>query len=62
MTGEQLAILLVRFGPIAFDLASELSDVWGKSMTPAEVKAFCLSKRKSHDDYVAAERASRITA
>jgi len=62
MTGEQLAILLIRFGPIAFDLAAELSEVWNKSMTPAEVKAFCLSKRKPYDDYIAAERASRTIA
>ena len=59
MKGVDIAGLLIKFGPIAFDWAQELADIWNKEMTPEEVKAFCLGKRKGHDDYVAAEQARR---
>lgn len=59
MTGEVIAGLLIKFGPIAFDWIEELSDNWNKSMTPTEVKAFVASKRKSYNDYIEAERNRR---
>lgn len=62
MTGATIAALLIKFGPIAFDYIEELIDIWNKEMTPEEVKAFVKSKRKSYDDYIAAERASRVVS
>jgi len=59
MTGAVIAELLIRLGPIAFDLIEDLVAVWSKEMTPAEVKAFVAEHRKSYDDYIAAERESR---
>ncbi len=62
MTGETIALLLIRFGPIVFDWLEDLSTIWNKQMTPDEVKAFVKSKRKSYDDYIAEEKANRGVA
>ena len=61
MTGAMIAQLLIQLGPIALEWASDLVDVWSKEMTPDEVKAFVKAHRKSYDDYIAAERATRTT-
>jgi hypothetical protein len=62
MNGAIIAQLLIKLGPIAFDLAEKLAAIWSKEMTPQEVAAFCQANRKSYDDYIAAERAARTTA
>ena len=59
MTGATIAALLIKFGPIAFEWIAELAEIWNKDMTPAEVKAFVTSKRKSYDEYIAQEQARR---
>lgn len=59
MTGAQIALMLVKFGPIALSWLEELADIWTKEMTPEELKAFVKSRRKSYDEYIEAERASR---
>ena len=59
MTGEMIAQLLIRCGPIVLDWIEELVSIWSKQMTPDEVKTFVKGKRKSYDDYIAAERALR---
>jgi hypothetical protein len=59
MTGADIAALLIRFGPIAFDWIEELVKIWTIPMSPEEVVLFVKSKRKSYDEYIAAERASR---
>jgi hypothetical protein len=59
MTGAQLAALIIQLGPIALDWAGDLAEVWNKDMTPEEVRAFCLGKRKSYDEYKLAEIARR---
>lgn len=62
MTGAEIVALLIRFGPIAFDWIEELVGIWNKEMTAEEVRAFVKNKRKSYDDYIANERASRATS
>lgn len=59
MTGAEIFALLIKFGPIAFDWVDELVEIWDKKMTPEEVRAYTKSKRKSYDEYIAAERAKR---
>ena len=61
MTGAEIAALLIRFGPLGLDLAEKLAAIWSKEMTPQEVATFCQANRKSYDEYIAAERASRTT-
>jgi hypothetical protein len=61
MSGAEIAGLLIRFGPIALDWIHELSTIWSKQLTPEEVQEFVKGKRKSYDEYIAAERASRAT-
>lgn len=61
MTGKDIALLLTKIGPIALDWLVELGIIWNKEMTPEELEAFVKGKRKSYDDYIAAERASRIS-
>lgn len=60
MTGAALTGLLIKFGPIALDWAAELASVWSKEMTPEEVEAFCLPKRKAYDQFIQQERDSRV--
>jgi hypothetical protein len=60
MSGSDIAVLLIRFGPIAFDLIDDLVGVWEKDLSPAELKEFVLKRRKSVDEYVEAERQARL--
>lgn len=60
MTGAELTMLLIKFGPIALDWAVELSTIWNKQMTPEELEAFCKGKRKSLNDYIEAEKLRRV--
>ncbi len=60
MNGAIIAQLLIKFGPIAFSLVEDLVKVWSKDMTPEEVRVFVATHRKSYDDYIAAEKASRM--
>ncbi len=59
MTGAVLAQLLVRFGPIALDWASDLAEVWSKEMSKEEVKAWCAARRKTYDEYIQQEISKR---
>lgn len=59
MTGATIAGLLIQFGPVAFDFLHELASGWKREWTPDEVKAFIESKKKTYDEYIAAERARR---
>lgn len=59
MTGETIALLLIKFGPIAFDLIEDLVKVWSKDMSPAELQAFVAKHRRTYDQYIAEERAKR---
>lgn len=56
MTGEQLALLIIRLGPIALDLARKLVETWTRPMTPEELIAITESARKTYDDYIAEAR------
>lgn len=57
MTGAEIARLLIIFGPPALDWMSDLAEIWGKEMTPAEVRAWCMARRKTYDEYIAAAKA-----
>lgn len=57
MTGAELARLLLLFGPPALEWAGDLAEIWNKEMTPAEVRAWCLARRKTYDEYIAEARA-----
>lgn len=61
MTGADIAIMVLRYGPIAFDWIAELADVWTKEMTPEELKTFVVGKRKTYEQYIANEQARRTT-
>lgn len=52
-------MLVLKYGPIAFDLIEELASVWNKEMAPEELLAFCKSKRQSVTQYIMDERKSR---
>jgi len=56
MTGETLALLIVRLGPIALQLARQLVEVWTKPLTPDEVAQICSLAQKGYDDYIAEAR------
>jgi hypothetical protein len=60
MKGSELAALLIRFGPIAFDWLVELSGIWNKELTPEEVAVFCKGKRKALEGFEEAERLRRL--
>lgn len=52
--------LLLKFGPLAYDMISSLSEIWGKEgMTAEEVQTWCKKAEKPYEDYIAAERAKR---
>lgn len=53
MTGEVIAQLLIKFGPIAFDWIKELAKVWRKEMTPDEVNALVAKFPQSYEEYIA---------
>ena len=61
MTGAEIARLLILFGPIALDLIAELTAMWESKLTPEQVREWVMTRRKSYDDYIAAERARRET-
>lgn len=59
MSGAVIAQLLIALGPIALDWLEDLAGIWSKDMTPEEVAAFVKGKRKSYDEYIAAEKIRR---
>ena len=60
MTGAELFVFLLKFGPIGLSLAEELTKLWTTDMSPEQIAEFCRNKRKSLEAYAEAERASRI--
>lgn len=60
MTGAEIAALIIRLGPVAFDWIADLAAIWTKQMTPDEVAAFVKEHRKSYDAYIDAEKAKRV--
>jgi hypothetical protein len=61
MTGAEIARLLILFGPIALDLIAELTAMWDSKMTVEQTREWVLKRRKSYDEYIAAERAKRLS-
>lgn len=53
MTGAAIAQLILALGPVALDVIEQLVDNWNKEMTPEELKAFCQSKRKGKEEWLA---------
>lgn len=53
MTGQIIAELLIRLGPVAFDLAQKLVTIWSKELTAQEVAELCSTSKKSYEDYIA---------
>lgn len=52
--------LVMKFGPLAYDMIASLSEIWGKEgLTPEEVQAWCKRAQKPYADYIAEERAKR---
>jgi hypothetical protein len=54
MTGEMIAGLLVKYGPIAFEWVKELVKVWKKEMTPAELDALIAAMPTDYESYITA--------
>lgn len=59
MTGETLALLIIRLGPIALDLARRLVEVWTKPMTPEQLSQIVAMAQKGYDEYIAEARANK---
>jgi hypothetical protein len=52
MTGEAIAALVVRYGPVAFEWVKSLVKVWKKDMTPEELSALIDAMPKSYEEYI----------
>lgn len=53
MTGEVIAGLLIKFGPIAFEWIKSLAKIWSKTMTPDDLDALINGFSKDYESYIA---------
>lgn len=51
MNGSDLAMMISKMGPVAYDVIDNLTEVWSREMTIEELREFCARGRGVYENY-----------